>query len=283
MGMRIKIWGARGSIPSPGPDTVRVGGNTTCVEITSTGKNRIIIDSGTGIRPLGIKLVKEKDNKPIFLLLTHSHWDHLSGFTFFSPAFIADYSITIFGSHMAQEVMQHDIFERHDNRYSPVNMDNFRAKVTFNGDLSEPLRVDDIEISVLNLNHPGNGNAYRFDHEGHSFGFITDNEIGMHYKGGQTREELIKFIKGLDVLVHDAQYLPSEINDRRGWGHSTYEEVIDVVESAGVPYIFLTHHDPERDDEACNRLLEEARNYISRKKLGIFCELAIEGNVINIG
>ena len=280
--MKIKFWGTRGSIPAPGPSTVRVGGNTTCIEVFTSAKKRIVIDAGTGIRSLGLELIKEENPLPMLLLLTHSHWDHLAGFTFFGPAYHPAHSISFYGHKMAQEVLQRDIFDTHDNRYFPVNWDNFRAKIDFHSDLPVPLDLNGVKIETLSLNHPGNGWAFKFINEGRSFALITDNEIGLKYEGGNTPEKLVNYCMGIDVLIHDAQYLPSEIEAHRGWGHSTYEEVIDIAGRAGVPTVYFTHHDPERDDDGCERMLEAAREYIASKELNIECYLAVEGGELEV-
>jgi len=274
--MKITFWGSRGSIPSPGPSTVRVGGNTTCLEVETGSGKRLIVDAGTGIRPLGLRLMRDHSTEPIILLLTHSHWDHLAGFTFFPPAYHSDFSLEVYGNQMAMEVLRRDIFERRDNRYFPVNMDNFRASIRFNDNLPRPLIVDDLTIETINLNHPGNGYGYRFERDGRRVAFITDNEIGLQYNGGNTLDELSTFCRDCDILIHDAQYLPQEIERHHGWGHSTYQEVADLAAEANVPYILLTHHDPERDDDGCQRLLDDARQYIADCGYDIFCELAIE-------
>lgn len=280
--MKVTFWGTRGSIPSPGPETVRVGGNTTCLEVSLNGKTRIIVDAGTGIRALGLELVKIDDPAPIILLLTHSHWDHLAGFTFFNPAYNPAFDISVYGNEMAMNVLQRDIFERHDNRYFPVNMDDFRAEIKFNRILPESLNIAGIDIHSLNLNHPGNGFAFRFSYQSSKVAFITDNEIGKHYPGGNTRQELIYFCSDADILIHDAQYLPSEIDKHRGWGHSTYEEVIDIAREAGVQKVYLTHHDPERNDLECDALLNAVWKYISKRGNQIECSLAIEGQSFSL-
>lgn len=283
MALTAKFWGTRGSIPSPGPDTVRVGGNTTCVQISNGEDHDIIIDAGTGMRELGLHLIKQTIPRPMVILLTHSHWDHLAGFTFFAPAYHPAFSMSFYGNKIAQEVLQRDIFERRDNRYFPVNMDDFRSEISFNREIPAPQHLGDLAISILNLNHPGNGFAYRFDYKGHSLVFITDNELGMVYKGGNTHPEIVKFCKDVDVLIHDAQYLPSEILSHRGWGHSTYREVIDLGIESGARKLVFTHHDPERNDNRCDSLLSEAREYISQNNLSIHCDLAIEGCEIRTG
>lgn len=275
--MKVTFWGTRGSIPSPGPHTVKVGGNTTCVEVETGIGHRVIIDSGTGIRPLGLKLVKEKHTEPILLLFTHSHWDHLAGFTFFPPAYIPDFQIDMYGNPMALEVLRRDIFDRRDNRYFPVNMDDFRATIRYIEPLPKPLIIGSLKINSISLNHPGNGYGYRFDLDGKSFAFVTDNEIGLEYAGGNTLGEMTEFCRNCDVLVHDAQYLPSEIEQHKGWGHSTYVEAIELAVHANVKHLVLTHHDPERDDDSIIELLDSAREYILQRGYSLLCELGVEG------
>lgn len=275
--MKINFWGTRGSIPSPGEHTVKVGGNTTCLEVETGVGRRIIVDAGTGIRSLGLKLMREKSTDPITMLFTHSHWDHLAGFTFFPPAYSPDYSLAIYGNPMALEVLRRDIFERRDNRYFPVNMDDFRATFEVYDHMPDLLQIGNVAVSTLNLNHPGNGFGYSFEQEGHKLAFVTDNELGLLYPGGNSREQIVHFLRECNVLIHDGQYLPSEIKMHKGWGHSTYEEVADLANEAGVPHILLTHHDPERDDEGCQALLDAAREYIAVKGYNIYCELAVEG------
>jgi len=282
--MVVTFWGTRGSIPAPGAGTIRVGGNTTCLEVRSDSSRRIIVDAGTGIRPLGLRLKQMQDLTPIVLLFTHSHWDHLAGFTFFAPAYSSKYQMTVLGNPMALEVLQRDIFERRDNRYFPVNMDDFRARITVDdGELPKPLKIDDITVHSLNLNHPGSGFAYRFDHPTGSVAFITDNELGKPYEGGNTRADMVDFCRNVDCLIHDAQYLPSEIKAHQGWGHSHYEEVVELALEAGARRIYLTHHDPERDDYSCEQMLQEARKYISTRNADLKCFLAIEGESIKLG
>ncbi|MFC2150318.1 MBL fold metallo-hydrolase [Calditrichota bacterium] len=275
--MKLTIWGTRGSIPAPGDKTVQVGGNTTCMEIEPVNGPRIIIDAGTGIRTLGMKLMKDADPDPIVLLLTHSHWDHLAGFTFFQPAYNPNFSIDVYGNKMAKEVLKRDIFDRHDNRYFPVNMDDFRAKFTFHDELPDPFEVGDISISTMDLNHPGNGYAYKFEHAGKSIVFATDNELGKQYPGGNSPQDIRDFCQNVDLLLHDAQYLPSEIQNHIGWGHSTYEEVLNLAADARIKHVTFIHHDPERDDDGCHALLEDAKKYEKSKKYNIECELGIEG------
>jgi ribonuclease BN (tRNA processing enzyme) len=159
-------------------------------------------------------------------------------------------------------------------------MDDFRAGITFHDPMPEPLMVGDVAVNFISLNHPGNGYGYRFEQDGKRLAFITDNEIGVAYQGGNTYEELRQFCDSCDVLVHDAQYLPSEINAHKGWGHSTYEEVVELAAKAHIPHILLTHHDPERNDDGCQDILESAREYILAKGYHIFCELAIEGQTL---
>ncbi len=280
--MKITFWGTRGSIPVPGRHTAKVGGNTTCLEVTSNNGTRIIVDAGTGIRELGNAIEKDQNSKEIILLLTHSHWDHLAGYAFFAPAYDPAFSIVVYGNRMAQEVLRNDIYKRHDNRYFPVNTNDLKAAIEFHEDIQFPQIIRDFNISTLNLNHPGNGFAYRFEQNGKKVAFITDNELGLQYEGGNTQEEIESFCQGVDLLIHDGQFLPAEIENHRAWGHSTYAEVVDLARKIGLEHIILTHHAPERNDKACEALLKDARNYIKDKGCRIKCELAIEGQVITI-
>jgi len=281
--MKLTFWGTRGSIPAPGPHTYRVGGNTTCVEIETGTDDRIIIDAGTGMRQLGLKIAQEQVKPVLHLLLTHSHWDHLAGFSFFTPAFMAHIQLKVYGNLMAQDVIRRDIYERRDNRYYPVNMDVLRADCTFNNILPDPLVIAGVKISTLPLNHPGSGYAYRLEQAGKSVTFITDNEIGAGYNGGgHSPEQLVEFCRGTDVLIHDGQYLPEEIPSHKGWGHSSYDTVLDLAHSAGLKTVYLTHHDPERSDDQCDELLKSARAYIAEHKYKIDCYLAIEGDSITV-
>lgn len=278
--MKIKFWGVRGSIPAPGPDTFRVGGNTTCVEVTTGNGHRIVVDAGTGFRILGTEVIKEQNPLPITLLLTHSHMDHLSGFIFFPPAYSTKFSLAVYGNKMAQDVIQRDIYDRRDNRYYPVSIDELQADIAFYPDFPSPFYVDDILIKMINLNHPGSGFAYSFEQNGKKAVFMTDNELGMEYRNGSSQEEFIEFCADAEILIHDAQYLPSEIEAHKGWGHSTYEEVADLAHQAGVPYILLFHHDPERSDVESDELLSSAREYC--KKYNIECDLAVEGQQLTV-
>jgi len=280
--MIITFWGTRGSIPAPGPDTIKVGGNTTCLEVISNEGARLIVDAGTGVRNLGNTLTNQKNPEQIILLLTHSHWDHLAGFTFFSPAYSPEHSISVYGNNMAQEVLRRDIYERNDNRYFPVNNDALRADIEFHSRMPNPLIIKDMKINTMNLNHPGNGYAFRFENNDKKVVFITDNELGLQYEGGNSPDEIERFCRGVDVLIHDAQFLPSEIESHRTWGHSTYAEVADLANQAGVPYIVLTHHAPERNDDDCEVLLKEAKEYIAQRGYDTKCELAIEGQNLRI-
>jgi len=254
-----------------------VGGNTTCLELATGTNDRIIIDAGTGMRQLGQKIAKEPLTPNLHLLLTHSHWDHLAGFTFFTPAFSPRFTLAVYGNMMAQDVIKKDIYERRDNRYYPVNMDVLRAQCKFNSVLPDPLIIADIHITILSLNHPGNGFAYRFVQNGKTIAFITDNELGILYHGGHTHKQLIDFIRDADIFIHDAQYLPEELPEHKGWGHSAYNEVLDVAALAGCKKVYLTHHDPERNDDQCDSLLNDARLYADDKNYKLECYLATEG------
>jgi len=155
-----------------------------------------------------------------------------------------------------------------------------QADIEFHPEFPLPLSVDNVLINKLNLNHPGSGFAFSFEQSGNKAVFMTDNELGLEYREGSSHEEFVNFCSDANVLIHDAQYLPSEIEAHKGWGHSTYEEVADLANEAGVPHILLCHHDPERSDDESDELLVEAREYCRKYKID--CDLAVEGQQLTI-
>jgi len=256
--MKIKFWGTRGSIPAPGSQTLEFGGNTTCLEILPKSGGRIVIDAGTGIRLLGERLQATGKPVSLYLLLTHNHWDHLLGLPFFAPIYEEHTEIIVDGwPHAFQALTK--VFDNHlGNGFFPVAFDQLKARIDFlNRVARHPIKLEGITVDTIPLNHPQGGLGYRLREEENSLVFITDNELGAG--GGRRFREFVQFAKGCNLLIHDAQYLPEELEQHRGWGHSTYEEVVTLALEARVQRLILTHHDPGRSDEEVRQLLERAR------------------------
>ncbi len=279
--MEVRFWGTRGSIPSPGSETLEFGGNTTCLELLLASGRRVVIDGGTGLRLLGQHLQESGGPVQLHLLLTHGHWDHLLGIPFFDPIYQPDTEITVDGWSRAFQAMVH-IFDNHmGNGFFPVAFEQLKAQIHFLPRLAySALELDGVRISAIQLNHPQGGLGFRFQEGGRSLVFITDNELGA--ARGQRFPEFVKFCQECDLLIHDAQYLPAELAERRGWGHSTYEESVKLAVEAGAKTLILTHHDPNRKDTAVKTIIDKARTYAQSLGQGLRIDGAWEGAVYKV-
>ncbi len=280
--MRITFWGVRGSIPTPGPDTATVGGNTSCVEVRA-GKLLLVFDGGTGLRLLGKALLK---SMPItaHLFFSHVHWDHIQGFPFFDPAFVAGNVIHLYGGNNVSRTLEETLAGQMDHPSFPVHLSEMGAKMHFHDVIEgQPLELDAGDgtkaiITTARGNHPNGVWAYRVDHGGHSVMYATDTE---HY--AVVDPQLLKLAKGVDVLVYDSQYTPEEYAGtgggmpKLGWGHSTFDEAVKLAKTAGAKKLVLYHHDPTQNDAAVAEKERRARELFAS------CEAAREGLVIELG
>jgi phosphoribosyl 1,2-cyclic phosphodiesterase len=242
--MRIRFWGVRGSIASPGPETAGVGGNTSCVEVLC-GKTRIVLDAGTGLRDLGNRLLKDKESLEMTLLLSHYHWDHIQGLPFFVPVYMKQTDLTIVGAANGVMSVQATLEHQMVAPVFPVRLDQTGARLrTREITVGEVFDVGEAKVTVAKGNHPGGVVAYRIDHGGQSVVYATDTE---HYSC--VDPQLRALSEGADVLIYDSQYVPEEYPAKLGWGHSTFVQGADLARSAGVGTYVLYHHDPSRSDE----------------------------------
>ncbi len=279
--MYIKFWGTRGSIATPGPDTVKFGGNTSCVEVVSTKGHRLIIDAGTGIRALGDELVQTGQPVHLTLLLTHTHWDHILGMAFFKPVYLESTVITIDGCPKAFWGLANVFDDRKGNGYFPVAFDELKAKIRHLERLpSGPLQLGDLTIDGIETHHPQGGMGFRLREPDRSLVFLTDNELTNEAPLGKQPEDYAAFAQGCDLLIHDAQYLPEEIASHRGWGHSTYVDAVELAILAGVPRLILFHHDPARNDREIQEIEARARKLAKTRKSTLKVAAAREGQVI---
>jgi phosphoribosyl 1,2-cyclic phosphodiesterase len=274
--MEIKFWGTRGSIPSPGAHTLEFGGNTSCVEVLLNSGRRIVIDGGTGLRLLGKHLLAENSPVSLHLLLSHGHWDHLLGIPFFAPIYLETTEILVDGWPPAFQAMTR-VFDSHmGDGFFPVAFDHLKARIDYLNRLARgPLEIDGVHIDVITLNHPQGGFGFRIREGRHTLVFITDNELGANQ--GKRMPEFVDFVRDVDLLIHDAQYLPSDMVERRGWGHSTYEEAVNLAWAAGVHNLLLTHHDPSRSDADVEKIIEAARQLAADAGNPHYIDAAREG------
>jgi phosphoribosyl 1,2-cyclic phosphodiesterase len=264
--MQMTFWGVRGSIPAPGPDTVQFGGNTSCVEVRAN-KAILIFDGGTGLRLLGKKLLQEM---PItaHMFFSHVHWDHIQGFPFFEPAFVAGNVFHLYGGNNVSRTLEETLAGQMDHPNFPVHLTAMGAKMVFR-DLGEGESVD-IEdgvggaarVTTASGNHPQGVFAFRVEHGGRAMVYATDTE----HCEGRIDEKLVHLARGAEVLVYDAQYTPEEYSGtagtggpKKGWGHSTFEEGARIARTAGVRRLVLFHHDPIQSDAAVREKEKRAR------------------------
>lgn len=254
--LRVRFWGVRGSIPTPGADTVRIGGNTSCVEVRA-GKHILLFDGGTGLRLAGNSLLKEMPTT-VHLFFSHVHWDHIQGFPFFTPAFIKGNTIMMYGGANVCGTVETALAGQMETPNFPVHLRELPAALIFN-DLHEG-EVLELEggVRITNAagNHPGGVFAYRIEHEGKSVVYATDTE---HYAVPDPK--LVELCKDADVLIYDTMYTPEEYAGvggipKTGWGHSHFVAGVDLVKAAGVKQYVLFHHDPAQNDDA---VLEKER------------------------
>ncbi|MBW1917606.1 MAG: MBL fold metallo-hydrolase [Deltaproteobacteria bacterium] len=279
--MEIRFWGTRGSIAAPGSLTVEYGGNTTCVEVVLGSGERIIIDAGSGIRALGDHLLKSEQPITLFLLITHSHWDHILGFPFFAPIYNRHTKIWVDGCPRGFWGLE-AVFDSHQaNGFFPVAFNELKAQIQPLGIITHrPLEIGDAVIEGIELNHPQGGMGFRFRGKDHTFVFLTDNELDPQAPPGKQLRDYAHFAQGCDLLVHDAQYTPEEIAARRGWGHSTYKEAVELALAAGARRLRLFHHDPARTDAQIKEIVSQARQLLASHSGNLEIDAAREGEVI---
>lgn len=250
----VKFWGVRGSIASPGEGTVHYGGNTPCVEML-VGGQRLIFDGGTGIRVLGQSLLNQMPVKG-HLFFTHSHWDHIQGFPFFTPAFIKGNQFHIYGAIAPDgstiEKRLHDQM-RHPN--FPVPLQIMGADLHFvDIGIGEAVEIGDIRVENALLNHPGQAIGYRVNWRNYAAAYVTDTE---HY-ADRMDQNVLQLAENADVLIYDATYTDdeyySETSSKVGWGHSTWQEAVKIAEKANVKTLVIFHHDPLHDDEFLDQM-----------------------------
>jgi phosphoribosyl 1,2-cyclic phosphodiesterase len=284
--MKVRFHGVRGSTPTPGLATVRYGGNTVCVELRLADGQVVILDAGTGLRELGNALMSEGNKSTLHMLLTHLHWDHIMGLPFFKPIWQKDTRLLIHP--LANETQQNAARKRalFDGIHFPVRAADVPGTIDFLEARTDPWRIGSATIRHIQLNHPGGAQGFRIDDDGGaSVAYITDNELSppAAQQIGATIDELAKFIEGASLVIHDAQYVESDMPAKHGWGHSTLEDVLTLGKKAGTPHLVLFHHDPERDDDAIDGLQARAAEWLTIHSPHTRATAAREGMELEIG
>jgi phosphoribosyl 1,2-cyclic phosphodiesterase len=256
--MRVRFWGVRGSIACPGSSTIRYGGNTPCIEVRC-GEHVLIFDAGTGLRPLGLDLLKDKKLRNIDIFITHCHLDHVVGLPFFAPLFHENYRVRVWAgnlkpSNSIERVMRMLM----SSPLFPVQIEIFKAAIEFHdfssGDVLRP--HSDVTLRTGPLDHPDGANGYRLEHGGRTFALVSDTE-GFP---GKCDGELTTLARRADLMVYDATFTEDEIESRIGWGHSTWSRGIRLADEAEVKHLCLFHHDPSHDDDFMDALAADAND-----------------------
>lgn len=285
IGIKIKFWGVRGSIPTPGVKYVKYGGNTPCVEVQLPNNQLFIFDAGTGIRELGNMLCKSGEKLKAHIFLSHFHWDHIQGLPFFIPSYIRGNEINIFGMDMQEAKLDKIISNQMESVYFPVKLQSLAARIQFQILSGESTVIDGVKVETLYINHPGQAMGYAVTFGKTKICYFTDNELvppgametfKLNYKP-DTREKILKLIYGADLLIHDAQYTDEEYKTKVGWGHSSITEVLKLAEEGKVSRLALFHHDPDHFDEQIDILAASCMENLNGSSHIVECFAAHEG------
>jgi len=293
MSFRLRFWGTRGSIPTPGPSTVRYGGNTPSIEVRTPTGALVLLDAGTGIRELGRALIARANGSPITgdIYLTHAHWDHIQGIPFFAPAFQPGNRFTIWGAKSLAASIRRVVRDQMSPVVFPVAFEELAATFDFRELTDERHASDGFEVRAFPVRHPGGALGYRFAARGSDgeptqsvFVYISDNELrgADASMSDRWRGRLIEFIQGSRVLIHDATYTEDEYESHRGWGHSTYGDAVALALESGVETLVLFHHSPDRSDDDVDACLAECRAACLRSGQTLRIIAAAEGLELEI-
>lgn len=288
MAYTVTFWGTRGSIPTPGAHTARYGGNTPCVAVETSGGQLLILDAGTGIRALGNRLVEQQNGTVnAEILLSHAHWDHIQGLPHFRPFYSPGNAIRIWGSRQGSTSLEAILRRQMDLAVFPIPLDALSAKLTVQHVEPGEFTVGAFRVGAMKLRHPGTTLGYRLTPVGGgaALAYVTDNELGDGPDYGTPaswRGDFVRFLDGVDVLIHDAMYTPEELETHRGWGHSTFEQAVAVAAEAGARRLVLFHHEPEHGDAQVDRLVDAARKLAGRRARPTEVVAAQESMTLNL-
>jgi ribonuclease BN (tRNA processing enzyme) len=268
--VKIICWGARGSLPVSGREYIKYGGDTTCLEIRTAGGDIVVVDCGSGVRRVGNNLLKEKVRR-FTILLTHSHWDHVLGFPFLKPVYDSKVKIDFHGCPFAQKSIQSVVAKIMEPPQFPINLGAIRAKMSFHDPCLKGIKVGTMKVTPIILSHPNQGLGYKFQENGATFVFLTDNELRHKHPGGCDYREYAAFCSGADVLIHDAEFTEEDYRRTRTWGHSTYKQALELALEAGVKRFGLFHHNQDRPDAEVDAMVEDCRRLAGEKGSPLDC------------
>jgi len=285
--VRVQFWGTRGSIAKPGPGTARYGGNTSCVELRSGRGTLIVIDCGTGAHSLGQRL-EQSGVKAGHILISHTHWDHIQGIPFFAPLFAPGTEWDIYGPKGLAQSLRDTLSGQMQYAYFPVALEQFAATIRYHDLVEGAFSIDDVKVFTHYLNHTALTLGYRLEADGVSAVYACDHEPfsrSLAAGEGDIGEQDLRhaeFFRDADLLIHDAQFTAAEYPAKIGWGHSSAEYAVRLARHAGVKRLALTHHDPMRDDDGIDRLVEGIRARLQREASPLEVFAAFEGQSVEV-
>ncbi len=281
--MQVTFWGVRGSTPTPGNSTVRYGGNTVCTEVVLSDGTVVILDAGTGIRELGIALQKRGHQGPMSLLLSHVHWDHILGLPFFLPLWKRGTELRIFPvANDEQRVFARQL-AMFDGVHFPIRATDIPARLELVDSNEAVWHVGPAKITRVAMNHPGGAQGFRIDDsDGTSLAYLTDNEL-VTPTGENFTERLATFAQDVGLLIHDAQYVPTDMPLKRGWGHSVIDDVLGLARASHARSLALFHHDPARGDDALDAIQVDVNDWCTAHAPDTRAIVAHEGLTIDLG
>ena len=271
MTLKVKFWGVRGSIACATPEHMKYGGHTSCIEIQA-GSNRFVMDAGTGIREFS-RVFLEENIQSSYLLLTHTHWDHINGFPFFAPFFDPSREIQIMAGHLKEQGgIKKVLSEQMRSPFFPIPLEAMTAQLTFE-DFSAGENImlfDEVIVRTAPLNHPQGATGYRVEYGGKSVVYVTDTE----HIPGRPDENILALIEGADMVIYDSTYTEEEFPSRVGWGHSTWNEGMKLCQMAGAKKLAIFHHEPEHTDEIMDSIAEESKlqwdeSFVCRERMEV--------------
>jgi phosphoribosyl 1,2-cyclic phosphodiesterase/CheY-like chemotaxis protein len=287
--VRVRFWGTRGSIAKPGPTTVRYGGNTSCVEVRSAAGTLVVLDCGTGLHDFGQTLAAT-GQRPLrgHILISHTHWDHIQGIPFFAPLFVPGNEWDIYAPRGLAQSLRETLAGQMQYTYFPITLEQLDASIRYHDLVEGSVEIGEIRLRTQYLNHPALTLGYRLEVDGAALVYACDHEpwaralaAGEGVIGGHDRRHA-EFLSGADLVIHDAQYTAAEYLAKAGWGHSTIEYAVAVSRLAGARRLALTHHDPLRDDDALDRLVEDVRTGLRGTGATLEVFAAAEGQLVEL-
>jgi CheY-like chemotaxis protein/phosphoribosyl 1,2-cyclic phosphodiesterase len=282
--LEVTFWGVRGTLPRPGADSVRYGGNTSCVTVEFPKGPLFVFDAGSGIKRLGDHLMT-RGRVEANLLLSHPHWDHINAIPFFTPLYIPGNAIRIMGASQGDKGVRDFVSAQMEGVYFPITIQEFASNVEFEDLSAGRHELAEVEVRTMLLSHPGNCLGYRLSYGGRSLCYVTDNELFLpdsEFFSAEYEAQLIEFVSGTDALITDTTYTDAEYPTKVGWGHSCVSQVADLAHRASVQTLYLYHHDPDQDDDAIDAKFAAVSGLLADWDSSVRCVAPREGDRVKI-